>query len=99
MGDDRDDREADAEDRDRGSRDDVAEAPDPSHFGIDLGHRGDRAEQASRDAVEEPPKKKVKPANRTLTERLASAASERDDAASRRRQQKRNESEPTDPEG
>jgi hypothetical protein len=90
-----DDKATDAEDEDRGKKDDVAEAPDPGHFGIDLGHRGNRAEQASRDAVDDPPDKKVKPASRTLTERLASAASERDDAASRKRQdKKKNDSEP-----
>jgi hypothetical protein len=67
---------------------DVAPADDdeprePNLFGIDLGRRGDRAEQTQRDEVDVPPIKKVKAAIRTLTERLASAASDRDDAASR----------------
>jgi hypothetical protein len=72
------------------------EAREAGHFGIDLGRRGDRAEQTSRDEVHPPPIERVKPAYRTLTERLASAAADRDDAASsaaRRRRAEREESE------
>ena len=63
------------------SADDDAEAGEPHLFGIDLGRRGDRAEQTSRDEVDPPPETKVRAVIRTLTERLASAASDRDDAA------------------
>jgi hypothetical protein len=65
------------------SEDDAAEPGDGHLFGIDLGRRGDRTEQTSRDEVELPPVKKVRAAIRTLTERLASAASDRDAAARR----------------
>ena len=56
------------------------EAVDPNLFGIDLGRRGDRVEQTSRDEVEVEPVKKERAAARTLSDRLASAASDRDDA-------------------
>jgi hypothetical protein len=69
-----------AEEPDVESADDAAESDGPDHFGIDLGRRGDRAEQTSRDEVDLPPVQKVKAAIRTLTERLASAASDRDAA-------------------
>ena len=60
---------------------DEAERSDLDLFGIDLGRRGDKVEQKSRDAVDVPTPKKEKAATRTLTERLASAAAERDDSA------------------
>jgi hypothetical protein len=73
------------EDSDAASGDD-----DPNHlFGIDLGRRGDRAEQESRDEVEVAPVKKVRAAIRTLTERLASAASDRDNDAKRAKETER----------
>jgi hypothetical protein len=65
------------------SADNDDEPGDRNLFGIDLGRRGDRTEDTSRDEVNLTPVKKVKAAIRTLTERLASAASDRDDAASR----------------
>ena len=89
-----DEEEPDTEAPDDAADDDV-EPFDRNTFGIDLGRRGDRREQTSRDEVEEPPLKKVKAAIRTLTERLASAASDRDDAASRA---KRDEPKRDDPE-
>jgi hypothetical protein len=74
-----DEEEPDAEEPDGASTEDESDA---NHlFGIDLGRRGDRAEQASRDEVAVEPVKKVRAAIRTLTERLASAASDRDKAA------------------
>ena len=81
-----DDEEPEVDEPDEPEDDDFS---DSNRFGIDLGRRGNRAEQQSRDAVEPPPVKKVKAVIRTLTERLASAASDRDDAASRKRQEKR----------
>jgi hypothetical protein len=51
---------------------------DPSHFGIDLGHRGVRPDEVDPRDIEPPPK--ARPTVRTLTERLASAAADRDDA-------------------
>jgi hypothetical protein len=71
----------DGDEPDVASTDDDDEAGDPNLFGIDLGRRGDRTEQTSRDEVHLPPVQKVKAAIRTLTERLASAASDRDDAS------------------
>jgi hypothetical protein len=69
---------------------------DPNHlFGIDLGRRGDRAEQESRNEVEVAPVQKVRAVIRTLTERLASAASDRDNAA-KRAKEKEKDPEPTD---
>ena len=75
---DKDDPERDA--KDTKATDDDSEASDPDLFGIDLGRRGDKVEQKSRDAVDAPVPKKEKAATRTLTERLASAAAERDDS-------------------
>ena len=60
----------------------AAETPDgvdPHLFGIDLGHRGVRPDEVDPRDLEPPPR--VKPAYRTLTDRLASAAADRDDAA------------------
>jgi hypothetical protein len=54
---------------------------DPNLFGIDLGRRGDREDQKSRDEVDAPVPKKVRAVIRTLTERLASAAADRNHAA------------------
>jgi hypothetical protein len=68
---------------DAASADEDDETGDANLFGIDLGRRGDRSEQTSRDEVDVPPVRKVRAVIRTLTERLASAASDRDDAASR----------------
>jgi hypothetical protein len=86
-----DEEEPEAEKPSGASEDDDAESDGRHLFGIDLGRRGDRDEQKSRDAVEAAPVKKVKAVIRTLTERLASAASDRDDAASRKRQEKRHQ--------
>jgi hypothetical protein len=60
---------------------DEVEAADPNHFGIDLGRRGDRAEQQSRDEVDAPEPVRERPATRSLSDRLASAAADRDEAA------------------
>jgi hypothetical protein len=76
------------EDPDAAAKEDEAKFADSHLFGIDLGRRGDRAEHTSRDEVAPPPVKKVRAAIRTLTERLASAASDRDDAASRAKDKK-----------
>ena len=78
-----------AEEPSGGPEDDDVESGGRHLFGIDLGHRGNRAEQKSRDEVQPAPVQKVKAVVRTLTERLASAASERDDAASKKKQEKR----------
>jgi hypothetical protein len=55
------------------------ENEDPDLFGIDLGHRGVRPDEVDPRDVEPPPR--VRPATRTLTDRLASAAADRNDAA------------------
>jgi hypothetical protein len=74
----------------------ASDEDDPNHlFGIDLGRRGDRAEQESRNEVEVAPVQKVRAVIRTLTERLASAASDRDNAA-KRAKEKEKDPEPTD---
>jgi len=78
-----DEEEPEAEEPDEASPDDDTEAGERHLFGIDLGRRGDRSEQTSRDEVDLPPVQKVKAAIRTLTERLASAASDRHDAENR----------------
>jgi hypothetical protein len=78
---------------DASSKDDDAESDDSHLFGIDLGRRGDRSEQTSRDEVDVPPVQKVRAAIRTLTERLASAATDRDDAAKRAKPEEPPESE------
>lgn len=54
-----------------------ADEEDEDLFGIDLGHRGDRTEDASRDEVEAPPP--VRAIARTLSDRLASAKADRDE--------------------
>jgi hypothetical protein len=61
-------------------RDSVAEEEDPKGddddlFGIDLGPAGDRREPEPDDEVEATP---VRPATKTLTERLATAAADRE---------------------
>ena len=75
-----DDDTREPDDSDAASRPDDDETEESHLFGIDLGRRGDRAEQASRDEVDPEPVEKVRPAARTLSDRLASAASDRDDA-------------------
>ena len=61
-------------------RDSVAEGEDPKAddddlFGIDLGPAGDSREPEPEDDVEATP---VRPATKTLTERLATAAADRE---------------------
>jgi hypothetical protein len=52
---------------------------DPDLFGIHLGHRGVRPDEVDPRDLEPPPR--ARPAARTLTDRLASAAADRDDAS------------------
>jgi hypothetical protein len=52
---------------------------DPDLFGIHLGHRGVRPDEIDPRDLEPPPRER--PAARTLSDRLASAAADRDDAS------------------
>ena len=64
---------------------DEDEVADPHLFGIDLGRRGDRVEQLSRDEVDAPKPVRERAATRSLSDRLASAAADRDEAEAERR--------------
>jgi hypothetical protein len=79
MPDDNDEPDSETEPEEKSSEAEVPAGVDPHLFGIDLGHRGVRPDEVDPRDVEPPPR--VKPATRTLTDRLASAAADRDDAA------------------